>query len=119
MTRDPIRNDLGEFLRARRGELSPSEVGLSAGGQVRRVAGLITDFGTIPADERYYSRLLVTAPTMRELYADWEGVTRLAIAQMRMHNSAHPGDAQLAALTDELSARYPQFQRWWADHHVA
>jgi hypothetical protein len=82
-------------------------------------AALITDFGTIPADERYYIRLLFTDPTMRELYADWEGVTRLAIAQMRMHNSAHPGDAQLAALTDELSARYPQFQQWWADHHVA
>jgi hypothetical protein len=82
-------------------------------------AALITDFGKIPDDQRYYIRLLFTDPAMRNLYADWEGVTRLAIAQMRMHNSAHPSDAQLAVLIDELSARYPQFRQWWADHQVA
>ncbi len=40
MTRDPNRNDLGDFLKARRSELSPADVGLSADGQARRVAGL-------------------------------------------------------------------------------
>ncbi|MEU6415992.1 helix-turn-helix transcriptional regulator [Streptomyces spiralis] len=221
MNRDPHRNDLGEFLKARRAQLDPASVGLPVGGS-RRVAGLrreevavlaaistdyyarleqgriqpspsvleslarvlrldddqraylyeladkheyrpprrrprpkiqpqlqrmlddmahtpafvigprteivawnamgaalITDFGKIPEKQRYYIRLLITDPAMRELYADWEGVTRLAIAQMRMHNANNPGDPQLAALVGELSVRDDQFRRWWAAHDVA
>ena len=197
MTREPHRNDLGEFLKARRSELSPVDVGLPPGGQARRVAGLrreevallaaistdyytrleqgriqpspsvlnslcqvlrldgdqraylnelagrhlhrpgrrraghqadprlqrmlddmahtpafvigprtevvawnamgaalITDFAQLPG-ERYYIRMLFADPAMRELYADWEGVTRLSIAQMRMHNATNPGDPRL------------------------
>lgn len=221
MKRDAHRNDLGEFLKARRAELDPAAVGLSEGGP-RRVAGLrreevavlaaistdyyarleqgriqaspsvlealsrvlrldedqrvylyelaakheynppqrrqrpkaqpqlqrmlddmahtpafvigprteiiawnamgaalITDFAKIPEKQRYYIRLLITDPAMRELYADWEGVTRLAIAQMRMHNANNPGDAKLAAVVGELSVRDEQFRRWWAAHDVA
>jgi transcriptional regulator with XRE-family HTH domain len=221
MTREPNRNDLGEFLKARRSELNPADVGLPPGGQARRVAGLrreevallaaistdyytrleqgriqaspsvlnslsqvlrldddqraylheladrhshrlprrpashhadpqlqrmlddmthtpafvigprtevvawnvmgaalITDFSQLPG-ERYYIRMLFTDPAMRDLYADWEGVTRLAIAQMRMHNAANPGDPPLAALVEELCAGFPLFRRWWADHEVA
>ncbi len=46
-------------------------------------------------------------------------MTRLAIAQMRMHNATNPGDPRLAALVGELSAEYPLFRQWWADHEVA
>lgn len=66
-------------------------------------AALITDFGKIPEKRRYFIRLLITDPAMRELYADREGVTRLAIAQMRMHNVNNPGDPELAAVVGELS----------------
>ena len=221
MTRDPHHDDLGDFLKARRAELSPGAVGLPAGG-TRRVAGLrreevaaltaistdyytrleqgriqasrpvldslaralrldddqraylyelaarddrrppprlsrstaqpqlqrmlddmphtpafvigprteivawnamgaalITDFGEIPAEQRYFIRLLFTNPAMRDLYADWEGVTRLAIAQMRMHNANNPGDERLAALVRELSVLDGQFRQWWAAHDVA
>ena len=82
-------------------------------------AALITDFGKIPEKQRYYIRLLITDPAMRELYADWEGVTRLAIAQMRMHNANNPGDAKLAQVVGELSVRDGQFRQWWAAHNVA
>jgi len=82
-------------------------------------AALITDFARIPEKQRYYIRLLITDPAMRELYADWEGVTRLAIAQMRMHNANNPGDAKLARLVGELSVQDAQFRQWWAAHKVA
>jgi transcriptional regulator with XRE-family HTH domain len=82
-------------------------------------AALITDFAKIPEDHRYYIRMLFADPAMRELYADWEGVTRLAIAQLRMHNANNPGDAKLAELVGELSVHEAQFRQWWADHHVA
>lgn len=221
MTRNPHLNELGEFLKARRAELSPEEVGLR-GGQRRRVCGLRreevallaaisteyyarieqgrlqastpllhelaqvlrlnedqrtylldlaaketvrpatsddrqqagtqlqrmldnlsatpafvigrrtdilawnelaaalwTDFGRIPERERVFVRLLVTEPWMRELYADWEEVTRLAIVQLRMESARYPGDPRLAALVEELSARDSQFRQWWTEHDVA
>lgn len=34
-----------------------------------------------PREEALLHQLLIADPAMRELYADWEGVTRLAIAQ--------------------------------------
>nr|WP_133995392.1 helix-turn-helix transcriptional regulator [Streptomyces sp. 846.5] len=82
-------------------------------------AALITDFAKIPEQQRYYIRLLITDPAMRELYADWEGVTRLSIAQMRMHNANNPGDAKLAELVGELSVQDARFRQWWAAHNVA
>ncbi|MFJ8021486.1 helix-turn-helix domain-containing protein [Streptomyces sp. NPDC096311] len=221
MTRDPHLNELGEFLKARRGDLSPSVLGLPETGQIRKVPGLrreevallasistdyymrleqgrlqpstpvltaiadalrldddqraylfglagkevhqragqsapqrvqpqlqrlldnlltpafvigrrtqvvawnamgaalITDFGQIPEDQRTFIRLLINDPAMRVLYADWEDVTRLAIAQLRMDSARNPGDPLLAALVGELSAQDAQFRQWWAAHDVA
>ncbi|MFF3617094.1 helix-turn-helix transcriptional regulator [Streptomyces aureus] len=221
MKRDPHRSDLGEFLKARRAELSPADVGMPDGGprrvqglrreevavlaaistdyytrleqgriqaspsvlaslarvlrlddaertylhelaarnayrppppaphptvkpQVQRLlddlahtpafaigprteiaawntmgAALIADFGKIPEEQRYFIRLLVTDPAMRELYVDWESVTRLSIAQMRMHNASHPDDPKLTELVDLLSEQDRDFRQWWSAHDVA
>src|SRR5881397_4127856 len=52
-------NELGAFLRTRRSELSPSDVGLPEGGRQRRVAGLrreeVAQLAAISTD--YYTRL--------------------------------------------------------------
>lgn len=82
-------------------------------------AALITDFGAIPHDRRYYIRLLITDPAMRRLYADWDDVTRLSVEQMRRLNATSPDDPQLVALVRELSAIDADFARWWASHDVA
>lgn len=59
MTSDAHRNELGEFLKARRAELSPRTVGLPATGGPRRVAGLrreeVALLAAISTD--YYARL--------------------------------------------------------------
>jgi transcriptional regulator with XRE-family HTH domain len=58
-TRHPDQNELGAFLRARRAELSPSDVDLPDGGNQRRVAGLrreeVAQLASISSD--YYTRL--------------------------------------------------------------
>ena len=57
--RETADNELGVFLRARRSELSPSDVGLPEGGAQRRVAGLrreeVAQLAAISID--YYTRL--------------------------------------------------------------
>src|SRR5919108_4923199 len=58
-SRDTDQNELGAFLRARRSELSPSDVDLPEGGTQRRVAGLrreeVAQLAVISID--YYTRL--------------------------------------------------------------
>src|SRR5438270_825220 len=58
-SRDQEQNELGAFLRARRSELSPSDVDLPEGGRQRRVAGLrreeVAQLAAISSD--YYTRL--------------------------------------------------------------
>lgn len=85
----------------------------------RLAAALWTDFGRYPEPDRVFVRLLFTEPWMRELYVDWEEVTRLAIAQLRMESARYPDDQPLTALVEELSARDTQFRQWWTEHDVA
>lgn len=82
-------------------------------------AALITDFGQLRVEERYFVRLLVTEPRMRHLYADWGDVTRLAVEQLRRLNATDPDDPRLRRLVRELSAADDQFRAWWASHEVA
>ncbi|MGW0945435.1 helix-turn-helix domain-containing protein [Streptomyces sp. NPDC002623] len=82
-------------------------------------AALWTDFARYPTQERVFVRLLFTEPWMRTLYVDWEEVTRLAIAQLRMESARYPDDQRLTALVEELSARDGQFRQWWTEHDVA
>ncbi|WP_405668124.1 helix-turn-helix transcriptional regulator [Streptomyces sp. NBC_01166] len=82
-------------------------------------AAVFTDFAAIPDDERSYIRLLFTDPAMQRLYADWEEVTRLAIAQLRMETTRYPDEPRLAALVQELTASDARFRRWWGEHDVA
>lgn len=58
MNRNPHLNELGEFLKARRAEVSPSEVGLR-GGQRRRVSGLRREEVALLAaiSTEYYTRI--------------------------------------------------------------
>ncbi|MCL7380007.1 helix-turn-helix domain-containing protein [Streptomyces sp. 35G-GA-8] len=82
-------------------------------------AALIVDFGTVPEKHRNYVRILFTDPMMRTLYADWKGVARTAVAQLRMEAAKYPDDPRLTALVGELSVRDADFRTWWAAHQVA
>ncbi|WP_329565007.1 helix-turn-helix domain-containing protein [Streptomyces sp. NBC_01361] len=82
-------------------------------------AALVTDFAAVPEKHRNYVRILFTDPTMRTLYADWKGVARTAVAQLRMEAAKYPDDPRLTALVGELSVQDEDFRQWWAAHHVA
>jgi transcriptional regulator with XRE-family HTH domain len=100
MARIPHRNELGEYLKARRAELTPDDVGLPENPRPRRVAGLrreeVARLAAVSAD--YYTRLeqgRVRAP--RSVLADLARVLRLTRCQR----------AELFALADEHGTRPP------------
>ncbi|MFD4540256.1 helix-turn-helix transcriptional regulator [Streptomyces bauhiniae] len=76
-------------------------------------AALYLDFGTLPARERNYIRLLFLDPVMRSLYVDWEDAGRISAARLRMETAGNPDDPRLAELVGELSVRSPEFRAWW------
>lgn len=66
--------------------------------------------GVLPCVARHERRVGDDAAVTGHLDAvtrHWEGVTRLGVAQMRMHNANNPGDAEPAALVGELSRNSP------------
>ncbi|MFF0647174.1 helix-turn-helix domain-containing protein [Streptomyces tendae] len=82
-------------------------------------AALFTDFARIPEKDRNFVRLVFREPAIRALYADWEWVARMTLAQLRMEAVRDPKDPRLAELVGELSLQDADFRRWWGTHRVA
>jgi transcriptional regulator with XRE-family HTH domain len=81
-------------------------------------AALVIDFGALPVADRNLLRLTFLEPSARRVYADWPKVARECVAYLRMDAGRYPDDPRLACLVEELSAKDPDFRRWWADHQV-
>ncbi|MBA0053604.1 XRE family transcriptional regulator [Streptomyces sp. AJS327] len=72
-----------------------------------------------PRDEPWNThRLLFTDPHTRDLYRDWAREAALAVASLRFHAAAHPGDPAVRALVGELSVTSGEFATLWAEHPV-
>ncbi|MFD7623168.1 helix-turn-helix transcriptional regulator [Streptomyces sp. NPDC059802] len=84
----------------------------------RGAAALLTDFGTLPQEERNLIRLTFLDDNFRALYADWPRAARECVAVLRMEAGRTPHDPELNALVDELGVRDPDFRTWWAGHQV-
>ncbi len=67
---------------------------------------------------RNLARFAFLRPESRELFTDWEEVTRATVGQLRLGAGRHPGDEALAALIGELSIRSETFRTLWAGRDV-
>jgi len=66
------------------------------------------------------ARLLLALPLTLCLHrGDLGRVSRLGLREGSRLVPTPPTDPRLAALVGEMSVVSPQFQRWWADRHVA
>jgi transcriptional regulator with XRE-family HTH domain len=76
------------------------------------------DLDALAADERNMARVVFLEEGPRTRLRPWESWARYAIGGLRMHVGRHPDDARMAALVEELSAKSPEFRKWWPDHPV-
>ena len=53
-------------------------------------------------------------PAARELYADWDEATDIAVSGLREAAGSNPDDPRLTSLVDELSATSERFRELWA-----
>jgi transcriptional regulator with XRE-family HTH domain len=82
------------------------------------MAVLMVDFGELPDRERNSLRLCLLHPSLREFYRDRELIIREGIADLRSAWAAHPEDAELGGLIDQLTSDNAEFARLWAMRDV-
>lgn len=65
-----------------------------------------------------FARSAFLDPASRDLYPDWSGAARVAVAQLRLAAGRHPRSRVLSALVGELATRSDEFRSLWAAHEV-
>jgi transcriptional regulator with XRE-family HTH domain len=85
----------------------------------RAACALFGDFGGIPRAARNHLWQLFMDPSRRELLADWEHGSRLAVAKFRADSARHLGDPSFEELIGALRQSSPEFCKMWKRHEVA
>jgi transcriptional regulator with XRE-family HTH domain len=65
-----------------------------------------------------FARFAFLDPASRDLYPDWEGAARVAVAQLRLAAGRHPRSRALTSLVGDLATRSAEFRTMWAAHEV-
>lgn len=81
-------------------------------------AVMFGDFSA-PQAQRNGLRAMFTGRGNRLHPADWEGVARATVADLRATAARYPDDPAVHTLVDELLASSPKFACFWSDHEVA
>lgn len=78
----------------------------------------LTDYDSLPPDERNVMRRMFLDPATRAAQPDWEDVARFIVATFRAGTERLGDDTRAADLVTELSAQSPDFLRMWKGHDV-
>ncbi|MEV6874741.1 helix-turn-helix transcriptional regulator [Amycolatopsis sp. NPDC051128] len=75
-------------------------------------------FGFGDVEERNIAKLFFLHESAKELYPEWDAVSREVVANLRAESGRHPGDPRFAQLIGELSLGSAVFRKLWAEHVV-
>jgi len=82
----------------------------------RAATVMLTDYGSLPPQERNVLRLIFCDPRVRAAQFDWESVARFVVAAFRA-DAVRVG-AKAEPLVDELCRASPEFAALWRDNDV-
>lgn len=74
---------------------------------------LLEDFPARAPQDRNLLRWITTDAGARELYLDWATVAAELVGVLQLESSAHPTDARITTLANELRQKSPEFAKWW------
>jgi transcriptional regulator with XRE-family HTH domain len=84
----------------------------------RAAAVVLTDYGSVPPEDRNILRRMFCDPRVRAAQFDWESVARFVVAAFRA-DAARAGAAEkVGALVEELCRVSPEFEAMWRDNDV-
>jgi transcriptional regulator with XRE-family HTH domain len=82
-------------------------------------ATLLTDYATLPRDQRNILRLMFTNASIKAAQEDWLNVARYVVGTFRADAARAGAGAEIAQLVEELSRLSPEFDALWRDNNVA
>jgi transcriptional regulator with XRE-family HTH domain len=102
-------------------ELSPALVRTATWDVVawnRAATVMLTDYGSLPPEQRNILRFIFLDPRVRAAQYDWESVARMVVSAFRVDAARAGAAAEVEPLVDELCRRSPEFEALWRDNDV-
>ncbi|CAO3408064.1 helix-turn-helix transcriptional regulator [Azospirillum largimobile] len=79
---------------------------------------VLTDYGTLPADQRNILRLVFCNPSIRAKQADWESMARFLVGAFRVDAARAGAAKEVTGLVEELCRASPDFAAFWRETDV-
>lgn len=84
----------------------------------RTAASVLTDYGSLPPDQRNILRMIFCDSRVRAAQSEWEAVARFVVGAFRVDAARAGADAEVAPLIEELCRSSPEFASMWRDNDV-
>jgi transcriptional regulator with XRE-family HTH domain len=84
----------------------------------RAAAVLLTDYATVPPEQRNILRLIFADPGSRACQADWHSLARYVLAAFRFDIARAGAEAAVAPLIEDLRRLHPEFEAMWQENEV-
>ena len=84
----------------------------------RAATVMLTDYGSLPPQQRNILRFIFLDPRVRAAQHDWESVARMVVGAFRVDAARAGAAAEVEPLVDELCRRSPEFKALWRDNDV-
>ena len=84
----------------------------------RAATVMLTDYGSLPPEQRNVLRLIFLDPRVRAAQDDWESVARFVVGAFRVDAARAGAAADVEPLVDELCRLSPEFRAMWRDNDV-
>ncbi|GGK52781.1 helix-turn-helix transcriptional regulator [Salinarimonas ramus] len=84
----------------------------------RAATVLLTDYATLPREQRNVLRLIFTSPQARHAQEDWMTVARYVVGAFRADVVRAGAGAEVTRLVEELSALSPEFAALWRENDI-
>jgi hypothetical protein len=84
----------------------------------RAAAIVLTDYGTLPANQRNILRFLFCNPAIRAKQHDWQNIARFVVGAFRADAARAGAVSEVNELVDELCRASPEFEALWRENEV-
>jgi hypothetical protein len=79
---------------------------------------MLTDYGSLPLEQRYQLRIIFVSPQERAAQYEWENVARFVVGAFKL-DAARAGVArEVEPIVDALCRLSPEFAAMWRDNDV-
>lgn len=84
----------------------------------RAAALVLTDYATLPPEQRNILRLIFCNPRIRAGQLDWESMARFVVGAFRADAIRAGAQSELTRLAEELCSQSAEFASFWGDNDV-